>query len=210
MIITLEQLVKINGGKNVDACEFYIDALNKNLPRYEIDTNLRISHFLAQIIHESGHLRYKKENLNYSVTGLRTVFGKYFNNDAIAHDYARNPEKIANRVYASRMGNGDEKSGDGYKYRGRGLIQLTGFNNYKECGEGLKLDLLKNPDLLCENSEVMVLSACWYWKKHGLNNPADNDALTEITKKINGGLNGFDDRKNNLSIAKKVLGVSGI
>lgn len=205
-MIALEQLCKINGGKNKESCEYYINALNKVLPLYQINTPIRIAHFLAQIIHESGHLHFKAENLNYSATALRSVFRKYFQNDEIANEYARKPAMIANRVYANRMGNGSESSGDGWKYRGRGLIQLTGCDNYKACGTALGLDLLKNPDLLCENPEVIVNSACWFWKSRNLNEWSDADDVLTITKKINGGTNGLEDRKKNLLIAKKILG----
>jgi putative chitinase len=204
-MITLEQLKKINGNRNAKECEYYVDALNKILPAYEINTNLRIAHFLAQVIHESGHLLYKMENLNYSAEALRKIFSKYFPNDQIAAEYARKPEKIASRAYGSRMGNGDENSGDGWKYRGRGLIQLTGRNNYAACGKALGLDLLNKPDLICQDPEAIVLSACWFWSTHNLNVLADADDVLAVTKKINGGVNGLKDRTDNLAIAKKVL-----
>jgi putative chitinase len=206
MIISLEQLIEINEKKNIEECKYYIDSINSVLPQYQIDTPIRLAHFLAQILHESGNFRFKEENLNYSVQGLRAVFPKYFPNDEIAEEYARKPEKIASRVYGSRMGNGDESSGDGWKYRGRGLIQLTGCDNYKACGSALKLNLTENPDLLCENPEVIVLSACWYWASRNLNVLADNDDILGITKKINGGINGLEDRSRKLSIAKQALG----
>jgi putative chitinase len=199
---SLEQLYKINGNLNKNECEYYLESLNVVLPNKEINTSLRLCHFLAQIIHESGHFKYKSENLNYSAKALRSVFGKYFKTDAIANEYARKPEKIANRVYANRMGNGDEASGDGWKYRGRGLIQLTGKCNYDACGKAIGLDLLGNPDLLTESAEASVLAACWFWNKNGLNQFADKDDITTITKRINGGTNGLEDRKSNLTKAK--------
>jgi putative chitinase len=205
MLITLEQLIEINEKKNTDECKYYIDAINFVLPQYGIDTPVRIAHFFAQILHESGNFRFKEENLNYSAQGLLAVFPKYFPNEGIANEYARKPGKIANRVYGSRMGNGDESSGDGWKYRGRGLIQLTGHDNYKACGTALNLDLLDNPDLLCQNPEVIVSSACWYWSNRNLNELADKDDILSITKKINGGTNGLEDRKYKLDIAKRVL-----
>lgn len=201
-MLSLEQLYKINGNLNKNECEYYLESLNVVLPNKEINTSLRLCHFLAQIIHESGHFKYKSENLNYSAKALRSVFGKYFKTDAIANEYARKPEKIANRVYANRMGNGDEASGDGWKYRGRGLIQLTGKCNYDACGKAIGLDLLGNPDLLTESAEASVLAACWFWNKNGLNQFADKDDITTITKRINGGTNGLEDRKSNLSKAK--------
>jgi len=206
MNITLDQLLKINGNQNAKECGYYIDALNKALPLYQIDTAIRLSHFLAQVLHESGRLKYKEENLNYSAQALMSVFKKYFPNDEIANQYAKKPEKIANRVYASRMGNGAENSGDGWKYRGRGLIQLTGRDNYRSCGAALKLDLLKDPSLLCQNPEPIIASACWFWTSRSLNELADKDDVLGITKKINGGVNGLDDRKTILAAAKNALG----
>lgn len=206
-MLIYDQLLKINGNKNPEMCKYYIDALNKVLPEYKINTKLRLAHFLAQILHESGNLKYKSENLNYSAKALRSVFGKYFKTDEIANQYARRPEKIANRIYANRMGNGDEASGDGWAFRGRGLIQLTGKNNYKLCGDSIKLDLIKDPDLLINTAEASVKAACWFWNKNNLNELADKDDVKIITKRINGGFNGLDDRKNILKRAKEILGV---
>ena len=204
-LITLDQLFEINGKLNKKECEYYINALNKVLPEYEINTKIRVCYFLSQVIHESGHLKYNVENLNYSAKALRSVFGKYFKTDAIANQYARQPEKIANRVYANRMGNGDEKSGEGWKYRGRGLLQLTGRYNYSECSKFLKLDLVKDPDLICNNPEINIRAACWFWIKNGLNAVADKDDCVTCTKKINGGTNGLTDRQQILKKAKEIL-----
>lgn len=204
-MLTYDQLLKINGNKNPEMCKYYIDALNKVLPEYKIDTKLRLCHFLAQILHESGNLKYKSENLNYSAKALRSVFGKYFKTDEIANQYARKPEKIANRVYANRMGNGDEASGDGWLRRGRGLIQLTGTDNYKACAKALNIDLMKNPDLIISNAEICIKTACWFWNKNNLNDLADKDDIKTITKRINGGYNGIDDRTNILKRAKLIL-----
>jgi putative chitinase len=204
-MITYEQLLAINNNKNPEMCKYYIDALNKILPEYKINTKLRLCHFLAQILHESGNLKYKSENLNYSAKALRSVFPKYFKTDEIANQYARKPEKIANRVYANRMGNGDEASGDGWLRRGRGLIQLTGTNNYKDCSKALNIDLMSNPDLILSNPEVCVKTACWFWNKNNLNELADKDDIKSITKRINGGYNGLDDRNSILKKAKSVL-----
>ena len=204
-MITYEQLLAINNNKNPEMCKYYIDALNKILPEYKINTKLRLCHFLAQILHESGNLKYKSENLNYSAKALRSVFPKYFKTDEIANQYARKPEKIANRVYANRMGNGDEASGDGWLRRGRGLIQLTGTNNYKDCSKALNIDLMSNPDLILSNPEVCVKTACWFWNKNNLNELADKDDVKSITKRINGGYNGLDDRNSILKKAKSVL-----
>lgn len=204
-MLTYDQLLAINGNKNPEMCRYYIDALNKVLPTYQINTKLRLCHFLAQILHESGNLKYKSENLNYSAKALRSVFGKYFKTDEIANEYARKPEKIANRVYANRMGNGDEASGDGWLRRGRGLIQLTGTDNYKACTKALNIDLMKNPDLIISNAEICVKAACWFWNKNNLNNFADTDNIKAITKRINGGYNGLEDRESILKRAKSVL-----
>lgn len=207
MTLSLDQLYEINGKMYKDKCEYYLEALNLILPEYQINTKLRLCHFLAQIIHESGHLKYNQENLNYSAKALRSVFGKYFPTDALAEQYARKPEKIANRVYANRMGNGDEDSGDGWLRRGRGLIQLTGTDNYKACSKALNIDLMKNPDLIVSNAEVCVKTACWYWSVNNLNKYADVDNIKTITKRINGGYNGLEDRTKILNAAKKVLDI---
>lgn len=204
-LFSKEDLYKINGNMNQKDCDFYYEALNEILPKYGINTKLRVSHFLAQILHESGHLKYKSENLNYSAQALRKTFSKYFPTDEIATKYARQPEKIANRVYANRMGNGDEKSGDGWKHRGRGVLQLTGKTNYINCGRDLGLDLENNPDLVANDSAVSIQVACWFWKKNDLNIYADNDDIKTITKRINGGYIGLDDRMSIYKIAKSVI-----
>ena len=203
-LLTIDELLYINNNLYKVKCEEYIDALNKVLPENKIDTPLRVCHFLAQIIHESGHLRYNSENLNYSASALKSVFKKYFPTDELANKYARQPEKIANRVYANRMGNGNEASGDGWKMRGRGLIQLTGYDNYKKCGEYFNIDLIKTPDLLLV-PEYSIKSACWYWNTRKLNDLADKDDIIGITKKVNGGLNGIESRKEILGRAKNIL-----
>lgn len=204
-LLTYDHLLLINDGLNAQDCKYYIDAINNILPQYDINTPLRLCHFLAQILHESGHLKYKSENLNYSAKALRSVFGKYFKTDEIANQYARKPEKIANRVYANRMGNGDENSGDGWKYRGRGLIQLTGKDNYNRCAKEIQLDILANPDIITTSPEACIKTACWFWKVNNLNMLADKDDVLTITKRINGGTNGLDDRKNILKKAKNIL-----
>ena len=175
------------------------------LDRYGINTPLRIAHFMAQIEHESG-LKPVSENLNYSVIGLLGTFEKYFESTGIANNYAGKPELIANRVYANRMGNGNEASGEGWKYRGRGFIQITGKENYFHLQVDTDLPLLKNPDLLLEEANAM-LSACWFWKKKGLNALADKDLIKAITKRINGGYNGIEHRKELLTKWKKELKV---
>lgn len=163
---------------------------------YKIDTALRLAHFLAQTGHESAQFKAVSENLNYGAKGLRGIFGKYFPTDALAAAYERKPEKIANKVYASRMGNGDEASGDGYKYRGRGYIQLTGKDNYKAFDATVPEDITANPDLVA--TQYPLLSAAWFWNKNGLNAIADKGAddatVTAVTKRVNGGTIGLPDR----------------
>lgn len=167
----------------------------------------RQASFLAQTAHESAEFTAVKENLNYSAKALRAVFGKYFPNDELAEQYARQPEKIANRVYASRMGNGDEASGDGWKFRGRGLIQLTGKNNYESCGNDLMINLIDGPEWL-ESPQGAVSSALWYWNKNNLNSYADVEDIRGMTKRINGGYHGLDDRIAKYNKAKEILGAS--
>lgn len=204
-LFSKEDLYKINSNMNQKECDFYYEALNEILPQYGINTKLRICHFLAQILHESGHLKYKSENLNYSAQALRKTFGKYFPNDEIAEKYARQPEKIANRVYANRMGNSNEASSDGWNFRGRGVLQLTGKTNYINCGRDLGIDLENNPDLVANDPIVSIQVACWFWKRNDLNIYADNDDIKTITKHINGGLNGYDNRCKILNLAKSVI-----
>jgi putative chitinase len=162
------------------------------LSNYNVNTKLRLAHFMAQIEHESG-LKPIAENLNYSANGLRKTFGKYFT-DLEAIKYQRKPEAIANRVYANRMGNGNEASGDGFKYRGRGFLQNTGKNQYILLSKDTRIDFLNNPDLLLIEANAMI-AALWYWQKNNLNVLADSNAINLITKRINGGLNGIEHRK---------------
>lgn len=159
---------------------------------------VRAAHFFAQTAHESGNFKAFSENLNYGAAGLRGIFGKYFPTDAIAAQYERKPEKIANRVYASRMGNRDEASGDGWKYRGRGALQLTGHDNYKAFADYCKRpEVLTNPDLVA--TELSFESAMWFFDKNHLWDICDkgvnDDTILAITKKVNGGTHGLDDRK---------------
>ncbi|CAG1022722.1 Autolytic lysozyme [Patescibacteria group bacterium] len=163
--------------------------------KFKINTALRLAHFLAQCGHESAGFKTTQENLNYSADGLNKIFGKYFKTVS-AESYARQPEKIASRVYANRMGNGDEASKEGWKYRGRGYIQLTGKSNYTEFDKFVDDDIVENPDLVASN--YALLSAAWYWNSRSLNTSADKGAsdavVTEITKKVNGGTIGLADR----------------
>ena len=163
---------------------------------FKIDTALRLSHFLAQCGHESAGFKAIQENLNYGAKGLLGIFKKYFPTEAKALQYERKPEKIANLVYGSRMGNGDEASGDGYKFRGRGYIQLTGKNNYVAFGKAINEDIDANPDLVA--TKYPLLSAAWFWSSNSLNALADKGAddasVTAITKRVNGGTIGLPDR----------------
>jgi putative chitinase len=163
---------------------------------FKIDTALRLSHFLAQCGHESAGFKAIQENLNYGAKGLLGIFKKYFPTEAKALQYERKPEKIANLVYGSRMGNGDETSGDGYKFRGRGYIQLTGKNNYVAFGKSINEDIAANPDLVA--TKYPLLSAAWFWSSNSLNALADKGAddasVTAITKRVNGGTIGLPDR----------------
>lgn len=202
MNITVEQLKAIFG-LNFQAAAAWLVPLNQTLEKYSINTPVRVAQFLAQVGHESARLTTVSENLNYSSKGLLTTFSKYFN-DATAIAYARQPPKIANRVYAGRYGNGDEKSGDGWKYHGRGLIQVTFKDNYAACGKALGLDLVANPTML-ETPLYAALSAGWYWDSKGLNVLADKEDTLGVTKKINGGTNGLDDRVALYAKAKGVL-----
>jgi len=167
-------------------------ALAAAMKEFEIDSPKRIAMFLAQCAHESAYFGTTRENLNYSADGLKKIFPKYFK-DRDAQDYHRQPEKIANVVYSGRMGNGDEDSGDGWRYCGRGFIQLTGKSNYDACGKALGVDLSENPQYL-ETPEGAARSAAWFWKKNGLNQFADAGDIKGATKRINGGFIGLEDR----------------
>jgi len=168
-------------------------AIAAAMEEFNIDNPKRQAMFLAQCAHESSYFRLVNENLNYSADGLRKIFPKYFK-DRDADDYNRQPEKIANVVYASRMGNGDEDSGDGWKFHGRGFIQLTGKSNYEACGKALDKDLISDPSYL-ETPEGAARSAAWFWHKNGLNKYADADDIVGCTKRVNGGTIGLEDRK---------------
>lgn len=172
--------------------EKYYEPLVAAMDYYEINTPRRIAAFLANLAHESGSLRHIEENLNYSARRLTQVFPRYFRGRNV-WAYNHHPERIASLVYGGRMGNGGERSGDGWKYRGRGFIQLTGKDNYKMLGEALGFDLVNDPNWLL-TPEGAAISAAWFWKSRGLNELADQDKMREITRKINGGLNGHDER----------------
>lgn len=189
------------GGLKLDKLRGHIpDAVISMIPdtaaKFQINTPLRLAHFLAQCGHESGGFRATQENLNYSAKGLNGIFRKYFPTEAAAAAYARQPQKIASKVYANRMGNGSEASGEGYKFRGRGYIQLTGKDNYTAFGKSIGEDITSNPDVVA--SKYALLSAAWFFSKNGLHKMADEGAsdlvVTKITKRVNGGTIGLPDR----------------
>jgi putative chitinase len=189
------------GGLKLDTLKGHIpDSVIAMIPevasKFEINTPLRLAHFLAQCGHESGGFKLTQENLNYSAKGLNGIFKKYFPTEADAKSYERNPQKIANKVYGNRMGNGAEATGDGWKFHGRGFIQLTGKDNYTAFTKSIGEDCVANPDLVA--SKYALASAAWFFNKNGLHKMADggaNDAtVTSITKRVNGGTIGLPDR----------------
>jgi putative chitinase len=199
---TKEQLQSVIGNNsNLDG---WHEALTTVLPKYEIDTVERVSAFIAQCTHESGGFKRLKENLNYKWESLRKVFPKYFSTDELAQEYAHKQDRIANRVYGGRMGNGDESSGDGFRYCGRGLIQLTGKNNYTKFAESIGMEVEMVPALL-ESFEGAVESACWFWKTNNLNQYADAGDILTMTKRINGGTIGLEDRIKHYNHALEVF-----
>ena len=203
MLITREVLTRM--GATAANADHYIETLNAAMALHGIDTTQRIAHFLAQLMHESGCLRLNVENLNYSVDGLLKVFPRYFRSRAEAEACARKPERIGNRVYGARMGNGPEASGDGYRYRGRGLIQLTGKDNYRAFAQWCGEDVVADPDRVA--TDLAVHSAVFFWERNNLNALADIDDLSAITRRINGGLNGLQDRANRLAVARMAMGL---
>jgi putative chitinase len=200
---TLADLKSIIG--NNQYADHWYDAICKICPDYQIDTPQRLAAFLAQCAHESGGFVFLKENLNYKAASLRKVFPKYFPDDAIAAAYANKGEMIANRVYGGRMGNGDEASGDGFRYCGRGLIQLTGKNNYESFADSIETPVEEIPEYLA-TFEGAVQSACWFWETNNLNQWADKGDILTLTKRINGGTIGLEDRKKHYEHALHVLG----
>ena len=176
--------------------EGWVQQMENNFDTYHINTPERIASFIAQCGHESGGWKTFSENLNYSAKALNAVFPKYFKRAGRdANEYARKPEKIANVVYANRMGNGPTESGDGWLYRGRGPIQITGHDNYETFGYDMGVDV-RDPDDVANNKEVSLLSALWFWNKNDLNKYADNHDIKGQTRNINGGYNGLKDRIN--------------
>ena len=188
--------------------EHWHHALFQLLPDYDINTPNRIAAFVAQCAHESSGFMVLKENLNYKAATLRKIFPKYFPNDQIAQEYASKPNKqvaIASKVYANRMGNGDEASQEGYKFCGRGLIQLTGRSNYQAFADSLEMSIDDVPEYL-QTFEGAAQSACWFWETNKLNQWADAGDILTLTKRINGGTIGLEDRKKHYDHALHVLG----
>ena len=196
-----------------------LEALSKKLPasvmaeipviieKFGIDGPLRLSHFLSQCAHESGNFKFLKENLNYSADGLRKIFPKYFPTIEAANKYARQPEKIANKVYGNRMGNGDEASGDGFKFRGRGYIQLTGKDNYAAFDKFVDDDIMANPDLVA--TKYPLTSAAFFFHKNKLWEVCDrghsDDIVLAVTKCVNGGTHGLADRQDKFDLFHSTL-----
>lgn len=201
---TVNQLSTMFPTTKIGIINTYIEFINKTADIYDITTLYRRSAFIAQIGHESQYLKRANENLNYSKDGLKKTFPKYFTTNDLASAYARQPEKIANRVYANRMGNGDESSGDGWKFHGRGLIQITGKYMYDLFAADMELTLNEAVEYM-ETPEGATVSAGWYWDYKKLNPLADVEDTVNITKKINGGLTGLNERKKLYELAKYVL-----
>ena len=185
--------------------EKWLDPLNQTFIKYNISTTQRQACFIGQCQHESANFTKLEEGLNYSASRLMAVWPSRFPSVDVANQYANNPQKLANKVYAGRMGNGNEESGDGWKYHGRGLIQLTGRDNYANCGSGLGVDLLGNPNWFLD-PKYATLSAGWFFNKKGLNDLADTGDYETMTKLINGDVLGLDDRKAKIAKAREILG----
>ena len=202
-ILTLDQLKQMIKNRYID---YWYGALEQLLPDYDINTPQRVASFIAQCAHESGNFVFIKENLNYKAASLRKVFPKYFPTDALAAQYANKPEMIANRVYANRMGNGDEASGDGWRYCGRGLIQLTGKQNYTNFADSIECAVEEAAEYLA-TFEGAAQSACWFWEQNNLNRFADAGDIRGLTRAINGGYIGLEDRIHHYEHALHVMGV---
>lgn len=203
MEITREQLQACIG--NNPYLDNWVHALNEILPDYEINTPQRVAAFIAQCAHESGGFKFLTENLNYRAVTLRKLFSKYFPTDALAQEYEKKPEKIANRIYGGRMGNGPEETGDGFRYCGRGLIQLTGKANYQNFADSIETPVEEVSEYL-QTFEGAVQSACWFWETNNLNQYADTGDIKMMTKRINGGFIGLEDREKHYAHALHVFG----
>ena len=197
-MVNAEQLKKLHIG------EQWVDALNETFARFDISTPARQASFIGQCGHECGNFKVLEENLNYRAETLMKLWKSRFPTIEIANEYARNPKKIANKVYSSRMGNRDESSGDGYRFRGRGCIQLTGHANYFHAGNACGEDFVMNPDLVA-TPKYAAMTAGWFWNTHKLNQYADIRDYTMMTKKINGGTIGLNDRIKHINHALEVL-----
>ena len=181
----------------------WLEPLNAVFAKYDISTPVRQAFFVGQCVHESGNFKVVEENLNYKPETLMKVWPSRFPDMETANKYAHNPQMLANKVYAGRLGNSQEN--DGYNFRGRGVIQLTGRENYDRCGKAIGVDLISQPQLLVEPNYA-AMSAGWFWNKAGLNALADAQDTETMTKRINGGLVGLDDRKAKIGKALSVLG----
>ena len=201
-ILTKDRLKQMVKNPYIDQ---WHEALDQLLDDYEINTPLRVAHFVAQCAHESGNFVFVKENLNYKAASLRKIFSKYFPTDELAAQYANKPERIANRIYANRMGNGPEESGDGFRYCGRGLIQLTGKDNYTFFAGSLGISVEEASEYL-QTFEGAAQSACFFWEQNRLNRFADANDVKGLTRAINGGFIGLEDRIKHTEHALHILG----
>lgn len=197
-MVTKEQLSKLHIGAE------WVDALNETFQKWNINTPRQQAAFIGQCGHECGNFKVLQENLNYKAATLMRLWPKRFPTQEIANAYAGNPQKIANMVYASRMGNRDEQSGDGYRFRGRGCIQLTGSTNYYQAGKALGVDFWADPDLVA-TPKYAALTAGWFWSTHNCNALSEAGDWVGLTKKINGGTIGLDDRVKHTNEALQVL-----
>ena len=198
-MVNADQLQRLHIGAE------WVDALNETFTRFNITTNNQKAMFIGQCSHESGNFRLLQENLNYKAATLMKLWPKRFPTLEVANQYAGNARAIANKVYADRMGNRDEASGDGYRFRGKGLVQLTGHSNHFHAGKALGVDFVMQPDLVA-TPKYAALTAGWFWETHKLNPPADALDYTKVTKIINGGTIGLDDRIKHVQHALAVLG----
>jgi len=198
-MVNADQLQRLHIGAE------WVDALNETFSRFNITTNNQKAMFIGQCSHESGNFRLLQENLNYKAATLMKLWPKRFPTLEVANQYAGNARAIANKVYADRMGNRDEASGDGYRFRGKGLVQLTGHSNHFHAGKALGVDFVMQPDLVA-TPKYAALTAGWFWDTHKLNPPADALDYTKVTKIINGGTIGLDDRIKHVQHALAVLG----
>ena len=198
-MVSSEQLAQMHIGPQ------WVDALNATFERFYINSKVQQAAFIGQCGHECGNFKVLEENLNYRAETLMRLWPKRFPTLDVANQYARNPKKIANMVYANRMGNRDEASGDGYRFRGRGCIQLTGHSNYFHAGKALGVDFVKEPDLVA-TPMYAALTAGWFWSTHDCNRLAEVQDWKGLTKKINGGHIGLDDRVKHTQHALAVLG----